>query len=170
MNSLEQDLTVLEDAMRRFAQTMKRPGRWAGVMVQAGIDIDRPSAMILHLLLLHRSGTCRVQDLALQLGIEPPYVTRKTQELEQAGYLRRVPNRLDRRAVDLRITPRGRAIANRIWKAHRATLADVLKNWKPSDRQQFVELFQRFSDDLVNASSPMPSEPHKHTHGGAAHV
>lgn len=165
MDSFDQDIAVLEDAVRRFAQIMKRPGRWTELAAQAKVDIDRPSAMILQTLLLHKQ-LCRVQDLALQLGIEPPSVTRKTQELEQAGYLRRVPDRLDRRAVDLRVTPRGRAAANRIWKAHRETLADALQNWKPAERRQFVELFSRFSDDLT-AASLQPNRRGRHARGGA---
>lgn len=152
MSSLEHDIETLENAVRLFAQTVKRPQRWAAVTSQAKINIDRPSAVILQSLLLNERGFCRVQDLALQLGIEPPSVTRKTQELERAGYLRRVPDPADRRAVDLRITGRGRTVANRLWKAQRNLLAEALRDWRPSERRQFVRLFERFSNDLLTAS------------------
>jgi DNA-binding MarR family transcriptional regulator len=152
MSSLEHDIEILENAVRLFAQTIKRPQRWATVTAQANVSIDRPSAVILQTLLLSEPSFCRVQDLAVRLGIEPPSVTRKTQELEQAGYLRRVPDPADRRAIDLRITPRGRTIANRLWKAQRAILANALRDWNPADRRQFVKLFERFSNDLLTAS------------------
>jgi len=152
MSSLEKDIEILENAVRLFAQTIKRPQRWATVTAHAKVNIDRPSAMILQTLLVGDHGSCRVQDLALRLGIEPPSVTRKTQELEQAGYLQRIPDPADRRAIDLRITTRGRTVANRLWKAQRALLAEALQDWKPSDRHQFVKLFERFSDDLLAAS------------------
>lgn len=152
MSSLENDIEILENAVRLFAQTMKRPQRWATIASRAKVSIDRPSAVILQTLLLGGQHSCRVQDLALQLGIEPPSVTRKTQELEQAGYLRRVPDPDDRRAIDLHITGRGRSMANRLWKAQRSVLAEALQDWNPAERKQFVKLFERFSNDLLTAS------------------
>ena len=152
MSSLENDIETLENAMRLFAQTLKRPQRWAAVTAQAKVDMDRPSAAILQTLLLSKPRLCRVQDLAAHLGIEPPSITRKTQELEQAGYLRRVPDPDDRRAIDLRITSRGRSIANRLWNAQRQIVADALQTWEPAERGQFVRLFERFSEDLATAS------------------
>jgi DNA-binding MarR family transcriptional regulator len=86
------------------------------------------------------------------LAIEPPSVTRKTQELERAGYLRRVPDTRDRRAIDLRITPRGRRLAQQLHEAQRSVIMDALKNWKPEDRHQFAQLFQRFSHQIATAA------------------
>ncbi len=167
MSSFEEDIEILENAVRLFSQTMKRPQRWAAVTARARINIDRPSAVILLTLLLSKPRACRVQDLALQLGIEPPSVTRKTQELEQAGYLRRVPDPSDRRAIDLSITQRGRTAANRLWKAQRDILAKALQDWEPLERRQFVKLFERFSGDLMTASvHDRELERHKPQAGG----
>ncbi len=152
MDSLETDLENLENAMRLFFQTMKRPQHWSHVMSRSGVSVDRPSAIILKTLLADQAH-CRVQDLADRLGIEAPSVTRKTQELEQAGYLRRVPDADDRRAIDLHITHRGRLVAKRLWKAQREIIAEALERWEPSERQQLVKLFQRFSEDLVVVSA-----------------
>lgn len=152
MGSLENDIETLENAVRLFGQTMKRPQRWAAITAQAKVSLDRPSAVILHTLVFGEHTSCRVQDLAARLGIEPPSVTRKTQELEQAGYLRRVPNPADRRAIDLRVTPKGRDAANRLWDAQRAILSEAVKDWSPADREKFVRLFERFSNDLATAA------------------
>lgn len=169
MDSLERDIEILENAVRLFAQTVKRPQRWAAIMAQAKTDLDRPSAAILQMLLLGERGFCRVQDMAVRLGIEPPSVTRKTQELERAGYLRRVPDPADRRAVDLRITASGRKVANRIWSAQRTLLAEALQDWKPADRHKFVKLFERFSADLLTASvSTKPAMGRQQAKGRAA--
>lgn len=150
MDVLEADLETLETAMRLFFQTMKRPQHWAHVNAMAGVNIDRPAAAVLHTLMSPRTGGWRVQDLATQLGIEAPSVTRKTQELEQAGYLRRTRNPLDKRAIGLQLTARGRAINTRIWKAQRQAIAQALSMWPTAERKQFVSLFQRFSQDLAN--------------------
>ena len=148
---MESDLEMLEIAMRRLFQTMKRPQTWVRVTTRSGVSIDRPSAVILKSLLTDQAH-CRIQDLAGRLGIEAPSITRKTQELERAGYLKRVPDKDDRRAIDLHITPRGKTVANRLWKAQREIIEEALASWQPSERKQFVKLFQRFSNDLVSIS------------------
>ena len=149
MTAIENDLETLENAMRIFFQTMKRPHHWTRVTERAGLTVDRPGAAILRSVMASKDCQCRVHDLAIQLGIEAPSVTRKTQELEQAGYLRRTPDPKDRRAIDLRITPRGRTVSDRLWKAQRELISQALSSWSAADRHQFVELFQRFSNDLV---------------------
>ena len=153
MSPLDNDIERLENAVRLFAQAMKRPQRWAVVTALAKADIDRPSAVILQTLALERPRPCHVQELAQRLGIEPPSVTRKTQELEQAGHLRRVPDPSDRRAVTLHITPKGRKMAERLWQAQRSIIADALRDWDITERREFVRLFERFSTDLARTST-----------------
>jgi DNA-binding MarR family transcriptional regulator len=153
MEALESDLEKLEAAMRVFFQTMKRPQRWASITAQAGVSLDRPAALILHTLMLPRPQGWRVQDLAAQLGIEAPSVTRKSQELEAAGYIDRSRNPLDKRAIGLRLTPRGRAVSVRLRKIQRQATAQVLEQWAPSERRMFIELLERFSVDLANQYS-----------------
>ena len=152
MSELEADLEVLRNAMRLFFQTMKRPQYWTSVVERTGITLDRPSAAILHCLMHNTAAACGVQDVAHQLGVEAPSVTRKSQELEAAGLLRRVPDKHDRRAVDLRITLKGRSVARKLWKAQNEVIHQVLGQWPAGDRQKFVRLFERFSRDFIAAS------------------
>lgn len=149
MNEFEADLEALQNAVRLFSQTMKRPQRWTKITEQAGVSIDRPAAMILQTLTLNYPARYRVQDLAAHLGIEAPSVTRKTQELEQAGLIRRLPDLADRRAIGLEPTAEGMDVARRIAMAQREYMGKALSGWSNSDRRQFLELFQRFSDSLA---------------------
>lgn len=150
---LENDLATLEKAMRIFFQTMKRPHNWAQVTAKAGISIDRPAAVILHCLATSTTGGSRVYDLAQELGVEAPSVTRKTQELEHAGLLQRVADSHDRRAVSLQITAAGRLVNKRLWKAQREIISQAMQDWLPEERRQFVVLFDRFSHDIAKLSS-----------------
>lgn len=150
MDALESDLENLETAMRVFVQTMKRPQHWTHITDKAGIKIDRPAAVILHTITTTRSQGWRVQDLAAQLGIEAPSVTRKTQELERAGYLRRNRDPLDKRAIGLQITTLGRSTDIRIRKAQRQVIGQAISQWPVVDRRNFISLFQRFGNDLAN--------------------
>lgn len=154
MSALDKDVEMLESAMRLFFQTMKRPQNWADITAEAGISLDRPAAIILHILVARDKKHLRVHDLAAQLGIEAPSVTRKTQELERQGYLKRVADPVDRRAISLQITAKGRAASVKLWKVQRGRLAKVMRDWDPAERRQFVELFHRYSTDMAASTKP----------------
>ncbi|HEX7633043.1 MAG TPA: MarR family transcriptional regulator [Candidatus Saccharimonadales bacterium] len=153
MSALEDDIDTLETAMRLFFQTMKRPQRWTQITTEAGINIDRPGAVILHTLIASESDGNRVQDLANQLGIEAPSITRKTQELERLGYVKRVPDPQDKRAVTLHITARGRKANDKLRAVQKKQISSVLKEWDPAERRQFVELLHRYSADITAKNS-----------------
>jgi DNA-binding MarR family transcriptional regulator len=148
MESIDTEVIQLENALRAFVQSIKRPQQWTAIISAAGVHIDRSAAMILQTLILHESEHLGVQDLALLLGIEPPSVSRKTQQLEYEGYLQRRRSSDDRRAVRLEVTPAGHEVADRLWKAQRDIMRQVLKGWSSVDRQHFVSLFTRFADEL----------------------
>ena len=152
MLSTQSESIQLENAIRAFFQSIKRPQYWSYITTAAGVHLDRPSAVILQTLMLQQPKKLGVQDLALLLGIEPPSVTRKTQQLESAGYLRRWRNPSDRRAVSLEVTKEGREVAQQLWKAQRNSMNQVLKSWSSSDRQNFVQLFERFANELNAAT------------------
>lgn len=158
MTALETDLQILEQAMRTFFQTMKRPAAWQKVTALAGISVDRPGAVILHYLATHPSTSCRLHELAIQLGIEAPSVTRKTQELEVAGYVSRLPDPQDRRAVSLKLTQTGEEVNAKLLQAQHSIISQALQVWPPEQRHQFVTLFERFSNDLAALHQTLQSK------------
>lgn len=147
---MDKNLNRLEDAMLLFFQTMKRPQRWTDVTEQIGVVIDRPSGQILHIL-ASAGSSYGVQELANHLGIEAPSVTRKTQELEQSGYISRVRSDKDKRVVKLEITPAGRNLAAKIMKVRRESMRNVLYNWSDSDRVAFINYFERFVSEVASS-------------------
>lgn len=150
MSDIDKDVETLENALRTFGQIMKRPQRWTHIIRQTGVSLDRPSAVILQTLISYEPKKLRLQDLAHRIGVEPPFVTRKTQELEELGYIQRVADPDDRRAVCLGVTAKGRKVANKLWKVQRQTIYSVLSQWPAKDRERFVKLFERFSEDLLD--------------------
>jgi DNA-binding MarR family transcriptional regulator len=149
MDQVSADIQALENALRLFFQTMKRPQRWAEITSRAGVNIDRPAGVIVLLLMGAAAKSYHLQDLANALAIEAPSATRKTQELEKAGYLERVPDPKDGRAVTFRLTLSGQKLGKRLQAAQREFLTQALVNWSASDRQTFVQLFERFSSDMT---------------------
>lgn len=152
MPDLRTDIDTLDEAMRRFFGAMKRQQFWADVVKRSGVAIDRPAAIMLRTLVAHEPTACGVHELAAQLGIEAPSVTRKTQELEEAGYVRRERDPADRRAVRLMVTSAGHKVAKRLGQAQRELIAATLAHWSPEDRAALIELLTRFSRDLADTN------------------
>jgi DNA-binding MarR family transcriptional regulator len=141
---LTDNLETFETALRLFLQTMKRPQSWLLITEKAGLDIDRPAATILMVLIAQESKQYRLHDLAEHLNIEAPSVTRKVQQLEKAGLVARNQDSQDKRAYDLQATKSGIEVAMKIRDAQRQITSQVFNNWTKQDRKAFVDLFERF--------------------------
>ena len=157
MPKLNQDIADLDTAMRSLFKIIKRPQTWTTLTERADLTIDRPSAAILHILIA-RPSKCRLHDLAERIGVEAPSITRKAQQLELAGLAYREPDEKDGRASSLLITEKGRIVARKLETAQRQILEAALQDWPDADRQQFIQLFQRFSDNLGQQYTPTPNE------------
>ncbi len=91
----------------------------------AGVRLDRAGATLLFKLAA-RGDSLRVTDLAEILGVDTPTVTRKVQQLERDGMVVRQTDPDDRRASRIRLTPAGRRTIERVRRARRAWLEEVL--------------------------------------------
>lgn len=144
-----QDMEALENAMRQLFQAMKRPQRWDRLISKAGVDVDRPAAAILHILVAAGPAGTTVHGLAEALGIEAPSVTRNTQHLEEARLIKRERSQTDKRLVHVYITPSGKKAVAKIRAVQHQEVEAVLADWSETDRLQLVGLFSRFAADVA---------------------
>ncbi len=157
----ESELLQLEEAIRLFFQTIKRPHYWSDVLNKSKVKIDRPAAVILQTLASLKTNSYGVQELAHMLGIEAPSITRKTQELESEGLIYRVQSSEDRRAIKLQISEEGLKVARKVKIAQREIISQTLKDWDTNKRNEFISLFNQFSIDfskVVNTAGPIKGE------------
>jgi DNA-binding MarR family transcriptional regulator len=94
------------------------------------------------------TGPSTLRELAAHLGVDPPYVTVISRDLEARGLLTRTAHPTDRRAKLLTITPAGRKIndrAARVLNAPPAALAAL-----PADE------LERLADVLARLAAPTP--------------
>ena len=110
---------------------------------KAGVDVDRAGAAVLYKLFVEGENA-RLTELADRLGIDPPAVTRKVQQLEREGLVSRSVDPSDARASRLRLTARGRSCIERLLRARENWLSEVLGSWSESDREEFSRLLQLF--------------------------
>lgn len=92
------------DNMRRLFQAVAECSRAA----EAGTELTGPQLWALKI--LARNSTLRVSELARHMFLRPATVVGIVDRLEGKGLVTRTRSQVDRRAVDLELTPVGRAL------------------------------------------------------------
>jgi DNA-binding MarR family transcriptional regulator len=87
-------------------------------------------------------------ELARRLRLDRSVVSRLADALEARGWLRRDRHPQDQRAVQLVLTDRGRAAADRLAGARRARLATLLDGVPPAERDNVLRALEVLTDSL----------------------
>lgn len=135
-------LAAIDRALDVFAHAEARTRAHDRLARRAGVDLDRSGAFVLRQLSNHDG--IRLGELAQLIGVDAPTITRKVAQLQARGFVRRQPDPVDGRAQRLQCTPAGHAVLGRILAARRATVAEALAGWTPTERRQFATLLERF--------------------------
>jgi len=143
----DETIATIETALHSLARRLKQAQLKDYISRQAGDDIDQAGMAVLYTLHGTQTGL-RVTDLAGRLGIDPPAVTRKAQQLERLGLVSRARDADDARACLLRLTPEGRRALERFLLARHQWLAALLADWAPADCREFARLISQFADDI----------------------
>jgi DNA-binding MarR family transcriptional regulator len=149
LKTMERDLDALEHAMAQLHRTWSRTRRWESITLQAGVNLDRTSAVVLQVLARTRTKNYKLHEVAEILGVEAPIITRKVQLLEDSSLLTKQADKKDGRAFTLHITMRGTLIADRLRLAKRQHLKAIVHDWQPKERQEFVRLLKKFAEDTT---------------------
>ena len=88
---------------------------------------------------LSRSGSMRLGDLAAREGLAPPTLTRMVAGMESAGYVRRSPDPVDRRAVQVALTPAGARMVQQALARRSAALQARLQQLPEADLRALTE-------------------------------
>jgi MarR family transcriptional regulator, organic hydroperoxide resistance regulator len=98
--------------------------------------------------LLWREDGLSPGQLARQLGLSTPTVTRAATRMEAAGLLRREPHPGDRRLVRLWLTPRGRELEQVIGPEMRLLTEQTLAGFGAAERAELVQALHRIHANL----------------------
>lgn len=83
---------------------------WNAVDARLKREFDLPLTHFEPMSVMDRLPTCRVYDIATELGITTGGTSKLVDRIEAAGYCRRLPNPQDRRSSLLELTPQGRRL------------------------------------------------------------
>ncbi len=98
--------------------------------------------------LLWREDGLTPGQLARQLGLSTPTVTRAATRMEAAGLLRREPDPGDRRLVRLWLTPRGRELEGVIGPEMHALTEQTLGGFSAAERTELIQALRRIHANL----------------------
>jgi DNA-binding MarR family transcriptional regulator len=139
----------IESALHSLARCLKQSRLHEFLLAQARVDADQAGLAILYV--LHAEGRglgLRVTDLAEQLRIDAPAVTRKAQQLERSGLISRSRDAGDARATRLQLTAQGRRTISRFLAARRKWLTSLLDSWPEPEQAEFARLLRQFTSDI----------------------
>jgi DNA-binding MarR family transcriptional regulator len=115
----------------------------------AGSNIDHAGYLVLRR--IHNEGPTRITDLADLMGVEASTASRHVQALEDHGLLSKQALLADRRVLLADVTQSGLAVVERVETERHRIFDRALADWDDGDLDRFVELFERFANDLSDA-------------------
>jgi DNA-binding MarR family transcriptional regulator len=104
----------------------------------------------------------RMADIAARLDVVPRSVTTMVDGVEAAGLIVRSTDPDDRRSVLVGLTPRGRALLERLERARRATAEDVFGGLAGDERADLARLLGTLCHGYGCGSCAAPHHIHRH--------
>jgi DNA-binding MarR family transcriptional regulator len=151
---ITRQLRALHSAVLDIVAAMNRPQRDELLIRAAGIPLDR--ALFPLLVGIERFGPLGVVDLADRVGRDYTTVSRQVARLESLGLVSRHAGAVDRRVREAAITPKGRAMTDRVDAARERIGRAVFRTWNPDDIDALVRLMRKFAD-AMNEDPPATS-------------
>lgn len=135
MHSRERELA---DAVMSVARTIRR--RHVAALEPFGLSPSQGRAIRV---LARADEPVRLGFLAERLRIVPRSATDVVDSLEAAGWVTRMPDPNDRRAVLLQLTDAGAALSSEIASAQRRTTSDIFDDLDQSEQEILHQLLER---------------------------
>lgn len=138
----------LRDGFERVAAVL-RADQWTSANA---LGLNPTQAHVLALLAGRERGGLRVKDIAAHLGVSPPSATDSITALARKGLVRKASEVGDARAVDVHITPEGRALLQAIGMAASAT-STALTTLDEAEQAQLLRLLIKLVRSLQIAGA-----------------
>jgi len=132
---VERQLTIL---WRRARATSRRVART--------VHPDLEPAAYGLMLVLQRHGQLRLTELAADIGVGKPSVSRQVSFLENLGLVQKKDDPSDGRAQGISLTRQGQEQLAAAQSARKAMFHEVMASWDPDDLQALGVLLEQLND------------------------
>lgn len=144
---MSDQLRELHGAVVDILIVMNRPQRDEVLIKEAGIRLDR--ALFPLLVGIERFGPIGVVELADRAGRDYTTISRHVAKLEQLGLIQRQGNATDRRVREALVTPKGKAMTDRIDAARERIGRAIFETWDTDEFGELVRLMRKFADAIM---------------------
>ncbi|MBV9279979.1 MAG: MarR family transcriptional regulator [Chloroflexi bacterium] len=131
--------------MRAWGRMLSAVGAEAGPFFR---EMEITGAQMRALGQLRTQGRMIGRELAASLGVTPGAVVPLVDRLEERGYLRRVPDEVDRRVTWLELTAGGEQFFYGLWARAGQKVAGAIAQLSPDDRATLERLLNHIADHL----------------------
>jgi DNA-binding MarR family transcriptional regulator len=142
----------IDDALGTIVRRVQGPRAQEQLASRAGLALDRAAYPLLRR--IGEEGTVRPSDVAHALSVDVSTVSRQVKQLEAAGLVARHSDPSDGRASDLSLTRAGHEALERLRRARRQLLAEVVSGWSDEDQETLARLLALLADDFVAHQEP----------------
>jgi DNA-binding MarR family transcriptional regulator len=151
---ISSQLRHLHGALLDIVGVMMRPQRDAAMVREAGIALDR--ALFPLLVGIERFGPIGVVEMADRVGRDYTTVSRQVAKLESLGLVERRAGAADRRVREAVVTPKGKAMADRVDAARERLGRAIFESWDPQEVDALVRLMRKFADAMKDMPEGTP--------------
>ncbi len=143
---ISEQMKILHGALISIVSALNRPRNDERLIEEAGVRLDR--ALFSVLVTIERLGPIGVVDLAERAGRDYTTVSRQVAKLESLGLVKRRENPADRRVREAIISPKGKAMTDRIDAARERMGNAIFKDWSKDELDVFVRLMRKFANAM----------------------
>ena len=144
---ISEQLGQLHGALLDIVSVMNRPQRDEVLIKEAGIPLDR--ALFPLLVGIERFGPIGVVELADRVGRDYTTVSRQVAKLESLTLVKRQGSAADRRVREAVVTPKGKAMTDRVDAARDRFGRAIFETWDAHDIEELVRLMRKFADAVT---------------------
>ena len=144
---MSDQLRALHGAVLDIVAVMNRPQRDEVLIKEAGISLER--GLFPLLVGIARFGPIGVVELADRVGRDYTTVSRQVAKLESLGLVRRRASAADRRVRQAVVSPKGKAMTDRLDAARERIGRAVFKSWDKRDIDELTRLMRKFADAMT---------------------
>lgn len=112
------------------------------------MDLDLTMAQFRALVTIRKCGRMTGRELAGKLGVTPGTLVPLLDRLEESGYLKRVPDREDRRLTWLELTSKGERMFVRLFGLGAHRIMRAIAQLSASDREHYRRLVNQIAEHL----------------------
>lgn len=112
------------------------------------MDVDLTMPQFRALVMIRRWGPQTGRELARRLRVTPGTLVPLFDRLEEQGYVRRVPDKDDRRLTWIELTPKAERLFQRLWSMGAVRIAGAVARLLPAERAELRRLLGRVAEHL----------------------